>query len=216
MDGPRTTALTRASLAEAVHELGSRDPDLAAIVSRYGMPPLWDRPPGFATLAHIVLEQQVSLASANAAFGRLRAAIDPVTPHGFLTLDDRELLDIGFSRQKAAYVRGIAGAVASGGLDFDTLDLLGDEDVQRRLVSLKGVGPWTAHIYLIEVLGRPDVWPIADIALATAVAEAKGLARRPSPQELVSLGSAWMPWRSVAARILWLGYLGRRNRLPTG
>jgi DNA-3-methyladenine glycosylase II len=173
---------------------------------------MWDRPPGFATLAHIVLEQQVSLASAQAAFDRLGAAVDVLTPERFLELDDPTLLAIGFSRQKTRYVRNLAQAVASGALDLDRLAGLADEDVHVALVAQTGVGPWTASIYLLMALRRPDVWPATDMALATAVAEVKRLERRPDADQMQALAEAWRPWRSVAARLFWHDYLSRRGR----
>lgn len=177
----------------------------------YGVPPMWDRPAGFGTLVHIVLEQQVSLASAQAAYDRLVAATDPLTPDRFLRLTDAELLAIGFSRQKARYGRALATAVIDGSLDIDGLDELDDDEVQRALEAIPGIGRWSSTIYLLMVLRRPDVWPVGDLALATAVGEIKGLRVRPSPDELVVLGEAWRPWRSVAARLFWLGYLRRRG-----
>jgi DNA-3-methyladenine glycosylase II len=206
------TALTGETLALAVRELTARDRDLRGIVERFGPPPLWDRPVGFPTLAYIVLEQQVSLASAHAAFGRLSAAAGDLTPARFLQFDDAGLLAIGFSRQKTAYVRNLARAVASGELDLDGLAAMADEEVVRTLVALTGIGPWTASIYLIEALLRPDVWPATDMALAAGVAEVKGLGARPGPAEMLSLAEPWRPWRSVAARLFWHDYLSRRRR----
>jgi DNA-3-methyladenine glycosylase II len=212
MQDPSLTPLTEATLALAVHELTDRDPDLRAIVDRFGLPPLWDRPSGFATLAHIVLEQQVSLASADAAYDRLSAAAGVLTPERFLGFDDADLLAFGFSRQKARYVRDLARAVATGGLDLAGLAGLPDEDVHRALVAQTGIGPWTASIYLLMVLGRPDIWPSTDMALAAAVAEVKGLPRRPDATQMQALAVVWAPWRSVAARLFWHDYLGRRGR----
>lgn len=205
--------LTQALLVAAVEELGARDPDLAGIVARHGPPPLWDRQPGFATLLHIILEQQVSLASAQAAFDRLRAAAEPLTPPRFLALDDAELLAIGFSRQKARYGRALAEAVQSGTLDLGRLSLLGDRAVHDELERIPGIGPWTSTIYLLMVLLRPDLWPAGDIALAESVAEVKRLGRRPDPLEMAELAEAWRPWRSVAARLFWHDYLARRGRV---
>jgi DNA-3-methyladenine glycosylase II len=204
--------LTREGLLAAVAELADRDADLAGIVARHGPPPLWDREPGFPTLLHIVLEQQVSLASAQAAFDRLRRAADPLTPTGFLALSDGELLAIGFSRQKARYGRALAEAVESSALDLDALGELDDESVHRELQAIPGIGPWTSTIYLLMVLGRPDVWPAGDMALAAAVGEVKGLGHRPDAAEMQALGEAWRPWRSVAARLFWHDYLSRRGR----
>lgn len=204
--------LTREGLLAAVDELAAYDADLAGIVARHGPPPLWDREPGFATLLHIVLEQQVSLASARAAFDRLRVAADPLTPSTFLALTDAELLSIGFSRQKARYGRALAEAIESGTLDLDTLAALDDDTVHLALQAIPGIGPWTSTIYLLMVLGRPDVWPAGDMALAAAVGEVKGLDHRPNPVEMTELGAAWRPWRSVAARLFWHDYLARRGR----
>jgi DNA-3-methyladenine glycosylase II len=210
--GRPVEALTRVSLGAAVAALAERDTDLAAIVSRHGPPPLWDREPGFATLLHIVLEQQVSLASARAAFDRLTIAADPLTPDRFLAFSDAELLAIGFSRQKARYGRALAIAVDSGTLDLATVATLDDEAAADALEAIPGIGRWTSTIYLLMVLGRPDVWPVGDIALARAVADVRGLADRPSPEAMAEIGEAWRPWRSVAARLLWHDYLARRGR----
>jgi DNA-3-methyladenine glycosylase II len=211
--------LTAESLAAAVREVARRDAVLAGIVERFGTPPLWDRPPGFATLVHIILEQQVSLASAAAAFARLRARVDPLTPDGFLTLSDADLLEIGFSRQKARYARALSAAIVDGTLDLDGLQRLDDDEVERELVAVPGIGPWTATIYRLMVLRRPDAWPASDIALAQSLAEASGLPSRPSPVEMLTIADAWRPWRAVAARILWHGYLetrAERRRNGTG
>ena len=210
-DGRLIPSLDQATLERAVAELAAADPDLAGIAARLGPPPLWDRSPGFGTLIHIVLEQQVSLASALAAFRRLEAAADPLTPDRFLRLTDAELLAIGFSRQKARYGRALSSALVDGSLDLGSLAGLDDAEVQRALEAIPGIGRWTSTIYLLMVLGRPDVWPAGDMALATAVAEAKGLDHRPDPGEMEILGEAWRPWRSVAARLFWHDYLARRR-----
>jgi DNA-3-methyladenine glycosylase II len=204
--------ITEARLEAAVRELAERDGDLAAIVARYGISPLWDREPGFATLLHIILEQQVSLTSALAAFDRLRVVADPLTPATFLTLSDADLLAIGFSRQKARYGRALATAVDTGALDLDGLADAEDAEVHRALQAIPGIGPWTSTIYLLMVLGRPDVWPVDDIALAQSVAEVRGLDRRPDATAMAAIGEPWRPWRSVAARLLWHAYLARRGR----
>ncbi len=204
--------LSRAGLARAVEALADRDRDLAAIVARHGVPPLWDRPPGFATLLHIILEQQVSLGSARAAFDRLRVAADPLTAARFLELSDEELLAVGFSRQKARYGRALAAAVHEGTLDLDDMASLDDDAADQALQAIPGIGPWTSTIYRMMVLGRPDVWPVGDIALAASVGTVKRLDHRPDATELATLGEAWRPWRSVAARLFWHDYLARRGR----
>jgi DNA-3-methyladenine glycosylase II len=194
-----------------VRELCRTDPVLAASVARYGPPPLWPREPGFSTLVHIVLEQQVSLASAQAAFDRLGAAIGEVTPERFLTLGDDELRTIGFSRQKAGYVRRLAEEL-DGGLSLEGLERLPDEAARGALIALHGVGPWTADIYLLMVLRRPDVWPHGDQALATAAREVLGLGAQPTFTELAAVAERWRPHRASAARILWHDYLSARGR----
>ena len=210
------TPLTGDSLLVAVRGLAAQDAVLAGIVERFGSPPLWGRPPGFSTLVHIILEQQVSLASAAAAYGRLQARVDPLTPAGFLALTDAELLAIGFSRQKARYARALAAALEDGTLDLEGLTDLDDEAVDRELFSVPGIGPWTATIYRLMVLRRPDAWPASDIALAQSLAEAQGLSKRPSPEEMLAAAEAWRPWRAVAARILWHGYLETRAERRRG
>jgi len=203
-------ALTETDLPAAVAVLAARDPGLAAIAERFGVPPLWAREPGFPTLVHLILEQQVSLASARAAFDRLLAATGPLTPASLLRLDDAELLAIGFSRQKARYARALAESVATGAVDLDALPDLEDDEVDRRLTTVPGIGPWTATIYRLMVLLRPDAWPVGDIALAQAVAETRGLAGRPTQDELRAIAEDWRPWRAVAARMLWHHYLSVR------
>ena len=209
-------ALTEADLPGAVAVLAARDPGLAAIAERFGTPPLWAREPGFPTLVHLILEQQVSLASAQAAFDRLVTATDPLTPVAFLALDDAELLAIGFSRQKARYARALAVAMDAGHLDLDALAAAGDEEVDRRLTALPGIGPWTATIYRLMVLLRPDAWPVHDIALAQALVETRGRAVRPSPDEMQAIAEGWRPWRAVAARLLWHHYLSVRAERRAG
>jgi DNA-3-methyladenine glycosylase II len=204
--------LTEATLLAAVDGLAARDPALGGVVARFGPPPLWAREPGFATLVHLVLEQQVSLASAQAAFDRLRAVVDPLTPDAFLRLDDAQLLAIGFSRQKARYGRALAAALLDGTLDLAALPALDDAAVDAALTRVPGIGPWTATIYRLMVLRRPDAWPVHDIALAQAIAEIRGLERRPAAAEMHDLAERWRPWRAVAARILWHHYLSVRGR----
>lgn len=177
------------------------------MLDRWGTPPLWDREPGFATLVHMILEQQVSLASAAAAMGRLVEAIGRPTPQAFLHLEDEQLLEIGFSRQKRRYARDLAERVVDGRLDLDRLHGLKDSMARERLMEVKGIGVWTADVYLLMVLLRPDVWPVGDRALAVAARALKGLAADPDEAELVELGEDWRPLRSAAARMLWYFYL---------
>ncbi len=204
--------LTERSLRQAARTLAASDPALAASVGRFGPPPLWAREPSFATLVHLILEQQVSLASALAAFERLRIATGDLTPATLLTLDDRTLREIGFSRQKAGYARDLAVALMDG-FDLTALERRSDDEVRRSLVGLRGIGRWTADVYLTMCLLRPDVWPHGDQALATGAMELLALPERPTFDELEALAERWHPYRAVAARIIWHHYLGVRGRL---
>lgn len=199
--------LTPELLITACDALAAQDPDLAAVIERVGYPPLWPREPGFPTLLKLILEQQVSLASARAAYDRLGARIGPVTPENLLALDDESLRAVGFSRQKARYGRLLAEAVLSGALNVEGLADLDDETARSELQKITGIGPWTAEVYLLMVLLRPDVWPVGDVALATAAQQVKHLPSRPSQPELYELAERWRPWRAAAARILWHHYL---------
>jgi len=203
--------LDERQLCAAAEELAWRDPDLRGVLERYGVPPLWARAPGFATLIRIILEQQVSLASAAAAFGRLQTALGQVVPTAFLTLDDVQLKAIGFSRQKARYGRLLAEKLGSGGLNLAELAGLEDDAVRARLTQLKGIGRWSADIYLLMALCRPDIWPRSDLALISTVARLKHLPALPTAAEFEQIGEAWRPWRSVAARLAWFEYLGGKG-----
>lgn len=203
--------LDEETLLSAVEELTKRDDHLREIVARYGPPPLWAREPGFPTLVKIILEQQVSLSSAQAAYDKLLTAVDKLTPEAFLTLNDVELKQVGFSRQKTLYCRVLAMSLISGDLDLDSLAWKNDVDVFDALTSMKGIGPWTASIYLLMALRRPDIWPIGDLALLVSLQEVKGLDSRPTLEEAAAIAEDWVPWRSVAARLLWHSYLCRRG-----
>jgi DNA-3-methyladenine glycosylase II len=203
------TRLNHRTLLEGIRFLESKDRMLQSVVTRCGAPPLWEREQGFATLIFIILEQQVSLASAKAAYDRLLMHMDPLTPAGFNDLTDDQLKGFGFSRQKTSYGRHLANAILNKSLDLAKLTDLDDEQAKARLMQVKGIGSWTADIYLLRALGRPDVWPSGDLALSVAVQRLKGLATRPSPQDLDNMSRIWRPWRAVAARILWHYYLNR-------
>ncbi len=203
--------LTNTMLAQGVDHLVALDRDLAKIYAQFGSPPLWARVPGFDTLVHIILEQQVSLASARAAFGKLEKMSGIVTPEAFLQFKDAELKSIGFSHQKTNYCRELARAIQEGHLRLDELPLLSDAAARKVLTNVKGIGPWTADIYLLMVLLRPDSWPSGDLALAVAMQELKNLPTRPTLPELDHIADKWSPWRAVAARMLWHAYLSKRK-----
>ncbi len=205
----RQTILDDANLLQGVAQLAARDVHLAAVVERFGLPPLWARPPGFGTLVYIILEQQVSLASARAAFTRLEQIADPLTPASLLNLDDATLRAVGFSRQKAGYARKLAALLENGRLDLAVLEHMDDDSARQTLMRIPGVGRWTADIYLLMVLLRPDVWPNGDRALAVSVQRVKQLPACPTYPELEIMSMNWQPWRSIAARLFWHDYLSR-------
>jgi DNA-3-methyladenine glycosylase II len=188
------------------------EPVFATILDRAGTPRFRRRRNGFETLLHIILEQQVSIDAAAAMFRRLNEECRPLTPAGFLTLDEPTLRRCGFSRQKAAYGRGLCEAVTSGALDFTRLSQASDEEALATLVALKGIGRWTAEIYLIFALGRDDVWPAADLGLQFGVAAELDLGDRLGERELREIGDRWRPWRTVAACLFWQSYLHARKR----
>ena len=198
--------LTKANIEIGLDFLAERDDDLAKLYRRYGVPPLWSREPGFATLVQIVLEQQVSLASARAVFTRLNDAVPVLTPGSFLALGE-DLKRFGFSRQKARYCRELAQRVNEGLLDLKSLEQLDDDSVRKRLTEVRGIGRWTAEIYLLMALNRPDAWPAGDLAVAKAVQQIKGLKEVPQGGELEEISEGWRPWRALAARLLWQHYL---------
>ena len=206
-----TVRLNKKSLIKAVEYLEVRDRHLKLVVSKFGPPPLWEREEGFKTLIYIILEQQVSLASAKAAYDKLLKKIGSITPVNFFKLSDVELKLIGFSRQKTSYGRNLADAIITEHLNLTELSDLDDTQVREQLMDIKGIGPWTSDIYLLRALGRPDIWPNGDVALASAVQKLNGIASRPSFEELQRKSLKWKPWRAVAARILWHYYLSERK-----
>jgi len=201
------TTLTPQLFNTGLEYLCKKDSDLAKIYEEFGPPPLWDREPDFPTLIHIILEQQVSLASAKAAFDRLCLKVNPLTPEGFLFLNNEELKTIGFSRQKTGYGRNLAKSIIDGTLDLKAVNKLPDRDVRKKLITIKGIGNWTIDIYLLMGLLHPDVWPDYDIALAASVQRINGLKKRPDSNDLLKLSEKWKPYRSIAARLFWHFYL---------
>ena len=197
------------NLESICRKLARKDNDLARVYETYGAPPLWDRKPSYATLIHIILEQQVSLASALAAFNKLKEKVGNITPENVLKLNDAEMMACYFSRQKTGYARNLAEAILTKELILKDLVKLNDKDVSERLMKIKGIGRWTADIYLIMVLLRPDIMPKGDIALHSAYKDLKNLEARPKSDEFIELTKPWKPYRSVAARLLWHFYLSK-------
>lgn len=212
MPAAKFRSLNNRSLAAACRSLAETDPIFKHVHETYGTPPMWDREPGFATLLHIILEQQVSLASAKACYDKLAFQIGDVTPDGLLSLSDAELRTVGFSRQKTAYARHLSEALIEDRLDLDGLHKLPDLEVKAELIKLKGVGEWTSDIYLLMALLRPDVMPKGDIALHAAYQKLTGGESRPQSDEFLVIAEQWKPFRSAAARLLWHFYLSERRK----
>jgi len=207
----RAELLTEQSLIDAAQSLAKSDPDLARIWSAYGSPPLWRRPTGFPTLVHIILEQQVSLKSAKSMLNRLNDAIEPFEPERFCKLGEKHLRSLGVTRQKAAYLVHLSSLIVSGELRLKRLFSMTDEDAREALMKVKGIGSWSADVYLLMAMRRADIWPAGDLALAVAVQELFGLSERPSHDDLEKIAERWRPHRAVAARMLWQYYLGRKD-----
>jgi len=209
----KPATLTEARLLAAVGELAARDARLARIVDDYGPPPLWARPPGFPTLVRIILEQQVSLASAAALFAKFERYCDgTVTAARVAESGEAGLLAIGFTRQKARYVVGLARQIECGTVALDRIARLPDDAARDALVLIPGVGPWTAGVYLLMALRRPDVWPPGDLGLHKSMAEVRSLRSVPQSEQAAAYARRWSPWRAVAARLLWHAYLSRRAK----
>lgn len=202
---------TKADLRAGVAALVGACPHLARVHAVAGAPPLRRRPAGFKGLARIIVGQQLSVASAAAIWARLEARVQPFTAQELLTVPDRDLRAAGLSRVKIATLRGLAHALDDGTLDLDALTHAPDEIIHAELTALKGIGPWTADIYILFCLARADAWSPGDLALQYAVRDALALDARPGLDEMVAIAEAWRPWRSVAARLLW-AYYGVQRR----
>src|SRR5271170_5444745 len=203
-----------AGLLEAAERLRARDPELIGrLIAIGGPPPLRRREAGFAGMAAIIVAQQVSTASASAIFGRLQARIVPLEAAEIAKATEDDLRGCGLSNAKIRALRAVAEAVVDGGLDLKGLSDLDAADAHKALVKVKGVGPWTADIFLLFCLGHPDAFPAGDLALQEAVRLALGLKRRPDARALERIAERWRPLRGVAARILWAYYrFARKGR----
>ncbi|MDQ3712151.1 MAG: DNA-3-methyladenine glycosylase 2 family protein [Acidobacteriota bacterium] len=204
--------LDEKNLIIACKRLSKQDEDLAFIFQTYGVPPLWAREPTFSTLLHIILEQQVSVASALSAFNKLREKLsDEITPENLLSLSDTEMKAVYFSRQKTIYARDLARNITNGSLDLDSFENLSNEEIKHELKKIKGIGEWTADIYLLMAMLRADVMPKGDLALHIAWQKLKQLELRPTSDEFLQIAERWEPLRSVAARLLWHFYLSAKK-----
>ena len=203
---------TETELDIALAALGKSDPRFVALIASAGRPPLRRRPDGFAGLAATIVAQQLSTASANAIWGRIATAFDPIEPTAIMRARPARLARLGLSAPKIRALKEIARAIARGQLALATLGDLTAEDAHAALTAIHGIGPWTADIYLLSCLGHADAWPAGDLALQEAARLAFGLRARPIAKEMVALAEPWRPWRSVAARVLWTYYRAVKGR----
>jgi DNA-3-methyladenine glycosylase II len=192
-----------------IKHLISRDDIFAEISKRYGQPPDWKRPQGFVSLSKIILEQQVSLTSANAHFQKLNNYLPVFTPSEILRLTDEEMRNCHMSRQKAQYLRALSTAITQGNINLDELEKLNETEVRKQLTSIKGIGNWTADIYLMFCLQSKDIFPVGDIAVTNTVKELTGVKTK---EEILLLSDKWKPYRSLSAYFLWHYYLCKRNK----
>ena len=208
---PASQPLNESTLAAAARSLARRDSMLASILRENGPPPLWARKPGFPTLVHIILEQQVSLASAASIFARVRQNTVPFRPSRMIELGEQHLKSMGLTRQKTAYCLDLSESLTGGRLRLSQLSRMNDDEVREALMQVKGIGRWSADIYLLMAMLRPDVWPAHDLALAIAVRRLKGLTAVPRQDALQKMAEGWRPFRSVAARMFWQHYLAQQK-----
>ena len=202
-----TTRFTQSTYHSICDELALIDNDLASIIKAYGYPPFWHRPNSFETLVHIILEQQVSLASALSALNKLRERVQTLTPARVLLLTDEEMRACYVSRQKSGYIKYLAEALLSGQLNLHELEDMPDHEVRARLVALKGIGNWTADVYLMFVLQHSDVFPIGDLAAVNALKRVKKLPADITREQMLEITAKWQPYRTIATMLLWHFYL---------
>ena len=206
------STFNEASLPVICDKLAERDKDLQKIIETFGYPPFWQRSPNFETLVYIILEQQVSLASAKAAYLRLKEVLPNPTPHGFLLLDEATLKACYFSRQKIVYTRDLASCITTTDLNLERFEMMSDDEIRVALTRVKGIGNWTVDVYLMMALNRTNLFPIGDVALIRSLKETKRLKKDVSKEELVRIALAWAPYQSIAAYLLWHAYLMRKKR----
>jgi DNA-3-methyladenine glycosylase II len=193
-------------------QLAKRDKDLKAIITKYKYPPFWSRPNTFESLVHIILEQQVSLASALATLNKLKEKIKKITPANVLALTDEELRACYFSRQKTIYVRLLAEAIINKNISLEKFASMNDEMIRQQLTSIKGIGNWTVDIYLIFIVHHPDVFPLGDLAAVNALKKIKNLPATCSKEDIIAVAEQWKPYRTIAVMLLWHFYLEERKQ----
>jgi DNA-3-methyladenine glycosylase II len=209
---PQIKFFTKYNFNSICDLLSQKDADLKLIIDTHGYPPMWNRKPTFETLLHIILEQQVSLASALAALHKLKEKIGKITPEKIIALTDAELKACYFSRQKIVYAKHLAENVINKELDFKSFSVLNDEAIRSILKNLKGVGDWTADVFLMMALQRPDLFPAGDIALINSIKSVKQLPANTTKEDILLIAEKWRPYRTIAAFMLWHAYLEKKKK----
>ena len=209
---PAGAIATMEDIERGLFYLRRADPRLADIIAQSGEVPLRRSEPGFASLASIVVSQQVSKQSADAIWQRLITLIDPLDPAAYLAGGEDAWRAAGLSRPKQRTLIAVSEAVLENRLDLDRMCRIDGEAALAQMTAIRGIGPWTAEVYLLFAAGHPDIFPAGDVALQSAVADAFGLDARPRDRELRRLAESWAPWRGVAARLFWAFYAARRGR----
>ena len=201
---------TETDLDQALTALAELCPHMAKSHAELGAPPLRRRPPGFEGLVHIVVFQQISVEAARAIWTRTLGVFGAIAPEVLVAASDEDFRAAGQSRPKIRTLRAISSAVMDGTLDLDGLGRLDADTAHATLTQVKGIGPWTADVYLLSCLGHTDAWPTGDVALQAAAGDLLGLPARPTAKEMADIGDRWRPYRAVAARLLWAHYAARR------
>jgi len=196
---------------EICYTLAEKDADFRTIIDIWGLPPMWTRPAIFQSLVLTILEQQVSLASAYAAFNKLKTKTGFITPKKILALSDAELKTCYFSRQKIVYVKALAEAIVSKKINLKKLGAATDDEIRVALKQIKGIGDWTVDVYLMHALQRADLFPLGDIALVNSLKHIKQLHSNISKEEMLAIAESWRPYRTVASMLLWHAYIKRKK-----
>lgn len=204
------TVFTPQNFHQLCNDLAADDASFSTIISVSGYPPFWGRPNTFESLVHIILEQQVSVASALSALQKLKEKIGIVSAENLMFLNDEELKSCYFSRQKTVYARDLARNILNGNLVLEEMETLPDEEIRQKLTSIKGIGNWTTDVYLMFILHRTDIFPVGDLAAVNALKRIKNLPKETTKERLLQLTEAWKPFRTIATMLLWHEYLSRR------
>src|SRR5947207_9377635 len=203
-------SFTKKNFYPICNKLAKKDKHLLSIIKQYGYPPIWTRAASFQTLIHIILEQQVSLASARAALNKLKEKLGSITAKKLLALSDEELKACYFSRQKMVYAKCLANAIVSKQLNLKSFLTLEDAEIRQQLKMIKGIGDWTVDVYLLFALQRTDIFPLGDLAMISALKEIKQLNKETKKEEFLKLSEPWKPYRSIATMLLWHYYIQKK------